>query len=139
MLRYLINNLGFNQAVRCVAGLTTVSCIYSFIFASPNPDHDHHEPKSWASKRTWFDTDVKTNRAFWWFTAAVAFMFFGFYPVFFNIEEVSTSVSVWRRLQLTASSGQQSLVTALATVLAFKSHLARRRTGLSRLFGCSPS
>lgn len=48
-----------------------------------------HEPKKWLSKRTWFDTDVKSNKAFWWFTAAVAFMFFGFYPVFFNIEEVS--------------------------------------------------
>jgi MCP family monocarboxylic acid transporter-like MFS transporter 10 len=35
---------------------------------------------------------VKDNKAFWWFTAAVAFMFFGFYPVFFNIEEVSTNL-----------------------------------------------
>jgi MCP family monocarboxylic acid transporter-like MFS transporter 10 len=88
MLRYLIESLDFVRAVRCVAGLTTITCLYSFIFATPNPAHDHHEPKSWASKRTWFDTDVKDNRAFWWFTAAVAFMFFGFYPVFFNVEEV---------------------------------------------------
>ncbi|KAH4190010.1 hypothetical protein HBI26_110090 [Parastagonospora nodorum] len=87
MLRYLILSLGFNNAVRCVAGLTSITCIFSFIFAAPNPDHDHHEPKTWMAKRTWFDTDVKTNRSFWWFTAAVAFMFFGFYPVFFNIEE----------------------------------------------------
>ncbi|KAF1920675.1 major facilitator superfamily domain-containing protein [Ampelomyces quisqualis] len=87
MLRYLILELGFNNAVRCVAGLTTVTCLFSFIFATPNPAHDHHEPKSWASKRTWFDTDAKNNKAFWWFTAAVAFMFFGFYPIFFNIEE----------------------------------------------------
>ncbi|KAH7393810.1 major facilitator superfamily domain-containing protein [Phaeosphaeria sp. MPI-PUGE-AT-0046c] len=87
MLRYLINELGFNNAVRCVAGLTSITCIFSFIFSSPNPDHDHHEPKKWASVETWFDSDAKANRAFWWFTAAVAFMFFGFYPVFFNIEE----------------------------------------------------
>jgi MCP family monocarboxylic acid transporter-like MFS transporter 10 len=87
MLRYLIQSLGFNNAVRCVAGLTTITCLFSFIFASPNPDHEHHEPKKWMAKRTWFDTDVQSNWAFWWFTAAVAFMFFGFYPVFFNIEE----------------------------------------------------
>jgi MCP family monocarboxylic acid transporter-like MFS transporter 10 len=91
MLRYLIEALGFNNAVRCVAGLTAITCIFSFIFATPNPDHDHHEPSKWASKRTWFDTDVQDNKSFWWFTAAVAFMFFGFYPIFFNIEEVSTS------------------------------------------------
>jgi MCP family monocarboxylic acid transporter-like MFS transporter 10 len=84
MLRYLIEALGFNNAVRCVAGLTTITCLYSFIFCTPNPDHDHHEP--------WFDTDVKDNRPFWWFTAAVAFMFFGFYPIFFNLEEVCTTL-----------------------------------------------
>ncbi|KAH7085303.1 major facilitator superfamily domain-containing protein [Paraphoma chrysanthemicola] len=87
MLRYLIESLGFVKAVRCVAGLTALTCLYSFIFAAPNPAHAMHEPKKWLSKRTWFDTDVKSNKAFWWFTAAVAFMFFGFYPVFFNIEE----------------------------------------------------
>jgi MCP family monocarboxylic acid transporter-like MFS transporter 10 len=92
MLRYLIEALGFNNAVRCVAGLTTITCLYSFIFCTPNPDHDHHEPKKWLAKRTWFDTDVKDNRPFWWFTAAVAFMFFGFYPIFFNLEEVCTTL-----------------------------------------------
>jgi MCP family monocarboxylic acid transporter-like MFS transporter 10 len=96
MLRYLIETLGFNNAVRCVAGLTSLTCIYSFVFAAPNPDHDHHAPTDWASKRTWFDTDVQSNRAFWWFTAAVAFMFFGFYPVFFNIEEVSIHIVLSR-------------------------------------------
>jgi MCP family monocarboxylic acid transporter-like MFS transporter 10 len=97
MLRYLIEALGFNNAVRCVAGLTTLTCAYSFIFCTPNPDHDHHEPNKWASKRTWFDTDVKDNKPFWWFTAAVAFMFFGFYPVFFNLEEVCTNFISQRR------------------------------------------
>jgi len=91
MLRYLIEQLNFVKAVRCVAGLTAVTCLYSFIFATPNPAHLPHKPDGgWLSKRTWFDTDVKDNKAFWWFTAAVAFMFFGFYPVFFNVEEVST-------------------------------------------------
>ncbi|KAH7378786.1 major facilitator superfamily domain-containing protein [Pyrenochaeta sp. MPI-SDFR-AT-0127] len=87
MLRYLIDALGFNNAVRCVAGLTTVTCIYSFIFCTPSPSHDHHEPKSWSAIRTWFDTDAFKNKAWCWFTVAVAFMFFGFYPIFFNLEE----------------------------------------------------
>ncbi|KAF1946690.1 MFS general substrate transporter [Clathrospora elynae] len=87
MLRYLIRAVGFNDAVRYVAALTSVTCIYSFIFCTPDPDHEHHEPKSWGKFRTWVDTDAFHNKAFCWFTAAVAFMFFGFYPVFFNLEE----------------------------------------------------
>ncbi|KAF1843925.1 MFS general substrate transporter [Cucurbitaria berberidis CBS 394.84] len=87
MLRYLIDSLGFNDAVRCVAGLTSITCIYSFIFCTPDPAHDHHEPKRWRALRTWFDTEAFHNKAWCWFTAAVAFMFFGFYPIFFNLEE----------------------------------------------------
>lgn len=92
MLRYLIQSVGFNNAVRYVATLTSVTCIYSFIFCTPDPAHEHHEPKSWGKLRTWFDTEAFKNKAWCWFTAAVAFMFFGFYPVFFNLEEVSISV-----------------------------------------------
>jgi len=87
MLRYLIQSVGFNNAVRYVATLTSVTCIYSFIFCTPDPAHEHHEPKSWGKLRTWFDTEAFKNKAWCWFTAAVAFMFFGFYPVFFNLEE----------------------------------------------------
>ncbi|CAN9087848.1 unnamed protein product [Alternaria alternata] len=87
MLRYLIQSVGFNNAVRYVATLTSVTCIYSFIFCTPDPAHEHHEPKSWGKLKTWFDTEAFKNKAWCWFTAAVAFMFFGFYPVFFNLEE----------------------------------------------------
>ncbi|KAF9701985.1 hypothetical protein EKO04_000517 [Ascochyta lentis] len=87
MLRYLIEAVGFNDAVRYVATLTSVTCIYSFFFATPNPAHETHKPESWFKIRTWFDTDAFHNKAWCWFTAAVAFMFFGFYPVFFNLEE----------------------------------------------------
>jgi MCP family monocarboxylic acid transporter-like MFS transporter 10 len=91
MLRYLIEAVGFNNAVRYVATLTSITCIYSFIFATPNPMHEFHKPESWFKIRTWFDTDAFHNKAWCWFTAAVAFMFFGFYPIFFNLEEVCTS------------------------------------------------
>ncbi|KAH9879811.1 hypothetical protein J1614_001835 [Plenodomus biglobosus] len=87
MLRYLIALVGFNDAVRYVATLTAVTCLFSFIFCTPNPDHDHHEPKRWLAVETWFDMDAFRNTAFCWFTAAVAFLFLGFYPIFFNLEE----------------------------------------------------
>lgn len=138
MLRYLIDALDFVKAVRCVAGLTALTCLYSFIFATPNPDHDHHEPKKWLSKRTWFDTDVKTNKAFWWFTAAVAFMFFGFYPVFFNVEEVSTITATTLQL-LTPSSGQLPTTTARETGLAKQQIPTATITHPSRPSGSSPS
>ncbi|KAI8939513.1 hypothetical protein NX059_003283 [Plenodomus lindquistii] len=87
MLRYLIDLVGFNNAVRYVATLTSVTCLFSFIFCTPNPAHDHHEPKRWAAIGTWFDVEAFRNPAFCWFTAAIAFLFWGFYPVFFNLEE----------------------------------------------------
>lgn len=87
MLRYLISLVGFNNGVRYVATLTSLTCIFSFIFCTPNPQHDHHEPKKWLAIQTWFDLEAFRSRAFCWFTAAVAFLFLGFYPIFFNLEE----------------------------------------------------
>lgn len=89
MLRYLIDAVGFNDAVRYVATLTSVTCIFSFIFCTPDPAHEHHTPKTWGNIRTWVDMEAFRNKSWCWFTAGVAFMFFGFYPVFFNLEEVS--------------------------------------------------
>ncbi|CAI6339037.1 unnamed protein product [Periconia digitata] len=87
MLRYLIDALGFNEAVRCVAALVTITSIYSFIFATPNPAKEKRSPKSYLALETWIDPEALRNRSFCWFTVAVAFLFFGFYPVFFNLEE----------------------------------------------------
>ncbi|XP_014553315.1 hypothetical protein COCVIDRAFT_29436 [Bipolaris victoriae FI3] len=87
MLRYLIDAVGFNDAVRYVATLTSVTCIFSFIFCTPDPDHEHHTPQTWCNIRTWVDMEAFRNKSWCWFTAGIAFMFFGFYPVFFNLEE----------------------------------------------------
>lgn len=91
MTRYLIDALQFKNAVRCVAGLTTVTSLFSVIFATPNPKHTHPRPQSYRALKTWVDVEAFRNPAFNWFTAAIAFMFLGFYPVFFNLEEVRTS------------------------------------------------
>jgi MCP family monocarboxylic acid transporter-like MFS transporter 10 len=92
MTRYLITALGFNNAVRCVAGLASITSIFSLIFATPNPAHAHPRPQSYRALRTWIDTDALKSPAFRWLTAAVAFLFLGFYPVFFNLEEVCHSL-----------------------------------------------
>ena len=98
MTRYLITALGFNNAVRCVAGLTTITAIFSLVFATPNPAHTHPRPQSYRAMKTWVDTEAFRNPAFCWFTAAVAFLFLGFYPVFFNLEEVSHRLSLYEHI-----------------------------------------
>ncbi|KAF2752221.1 MFS general substrate transporter [Sporormia fimetaria CBS 119925] len=87
MTRYLIDSMGFNNAVRLVATLVAITSLYSLIFASPNPAHSHPKPQSYRRLRTWIDPDALNSKPFMWFTIAVAFLFFGFYPVFFNLEE----------------------------------------------------
>ncbi|KAL1602649.1 hypothetical protein SLS60_006066 [Paraconiothyrium brasiliense] len=87
MIRFLIEKLGYNNAVRCVAGLAAFTCVYAAIFATPNPAHLHPKSQSYRKLSTWIDKEALHNKAFCWFTAAVAFLFLGFYPVFFNLEE----------------------------------------------------
>jgi MFS transporter, MCT family, solute carrier family 16 (monocarboxylic acid transporters), member 10 len=88
MTRYLIDALGFVNAVRLVAGLVAITSLYTLIFSTPNPAHVHPRPQSYRALKTWIDIEAFRNKAFIWFTIAVAFLFFGFYPVFFNLEEV---------------------------------------------------
>jgi MCP family monocarboxylic acid transporter-like MFS transporter 10 len=90
MLRYLIDSIGYDHAVQAVAGLIALTSVFSLIFATPNPEHKHRKPKSYLKLTTWVDPEAFRNPAFCWFTAAIAFLFFGFYPIFFNLEEVST-------------------------------------------------
>lgn len=87
MTKFLLAALGFNNAVRCVAGAIGFTCILAFLLATPNPTHVKREMRRWTEIRTWVDPDAFRNAAFCWFTAGICFMFFGFYAVFFNLEE----------------------------------------------------
>lgn len=89
MLRFLITKIGFNNAVRGVAGLIGLTALFSFLFAVPNPEARARPPKTWKKLNVWIDPEAFKNKQFCWFTAAIAFMFLGFYAVFFNLEEVS--------------------------------------------------
>lgn len=87
MLRFLIQSHGFNFAVRMVSTLSVVTCIGSILLARPNPEHMHNHPEKWLSRATWVDYDAWRSATFLWFTASICFLFFGFYAVFFNLEE----------------------------------------------------
>ena len=89
MFKELLRQIGFQSAVYCVAGLASASCLFSFFFATPNPQYPLRKPESWLAIETWVDPHAFRNPAFCWFVAAISFMFFGFYPIFFNLEEVS--------------------------------------------------
>ena len=137
MTRYLIDAMGFNDAVRLVAALVTITSIFSLIFSTPNPAHVHPRPQSYRALKTWVDTDAFRNKAFVWFTAAVAFLFFGFYPVFFNLEEVRLFL-LCHGAVLTGRSGQQCLVTEPEMVVAPLSVPSYRIKGLFRPSGFLP-
>lgn len=135
ILRYLIDAVGFNNAVRYVATVTSLTCIFSFIFCTPDPAHEHHTPKTWSDIRTWVDAEAFRNKAWCWFTAAIAFMFFGFYPVFFNLEEVRLSFSLQLSHQLTSLSGHRYADLVLANQKPPRSPLPIRPTNLYKHFG----
>jgi MCP family monocarboxylic acid transporter-like MFS transporter 10 len=95
MTKYLIADYGFPVAVRCVAGLVCGTAFLSWVCAVPNPSHPlNKSERPVLSVRRWIDPDAFRNATFNWFVASIAFMFFGFYAVFFNIEEVSQIFSL---------------------------------------------
>ncbi|TIA62776.1 MFS general substrate transporter [Aureobasidium pullulans] len=87
MLRFLIASQGFNNAVRCVTIVISVTSFAAVLLARPNPAHTFRKPEKWMSKRTWVDTSAFRDPAFCWFTASISALFLGFYCVFFNLEE----------------------------------------------------
>jgi MCP family monocarboxylic acid transporter-like MFS transporter 10 len=76
----------------CLAAIVSGTAFLSFALAIPNPDHEIRVPSNgWFSKRVWVDTQAFRNPAYLWLVASVAILFFGFYAVFFNLEEVCSS------------------------------------------------
>ncbi|KAG9633654.1 MFS general substrate transporter, partial [Aureobasidium melanogenum] len=87
MLRFLITSQGFNNAVRYVTIVISVTSFAAVLLARPNPAHTFRKPEKWMSKRTWIDTSAFRDGAFCCFTASICALFFGFYCVFFSLEE----------------------------------------------------
>ncbi|KAI7284037.1 MFS general substrate transporter [Hortaea werneckii] len=86
MLKFLISSDGFNNAQRYVSTLTTATCILTIFIARPNPEHIVRKPEKWRFG-VFIDMHAFQNQAFNWMTASICFLFFGFYAVFFNLEE----------------------------------------------------
>ncbi|KAI7219170.1 MFS general substrate transporter [Hortaea werneckii] len=86
MLKFLISSEGFNNAQRYVSTLTTATCILTIFIARPNPEHIVRKPEKWRFG-VFIDMHAFQNQAFNWMTASICFLFFGFYAVFFNLEE----------------------------------------------------
>ncbi|KAK0290543.1 pre-rRNA processing [Friedmanniomyces endolithicus] len=85
MVRYLNQQAGFNNASRYVAIMLFVLSATTVIICRPNPEHPRGTSAKWRWSTFW-DATAFRNPCFCWLSAAVFFIFLGFYPVFFNLE-----------------------------------------------------
>jgi len=86
----LISMDGFNNATRYVATVICLTCIMAIFTAVPNPDWIVRKPEVWTFQ-IFVDVSAFKNRAYSWFCASIAILFFGFYAIFFNLEEWAVS------------------------------------------------
>ena len=91
MTKMLIEKHGFNIATRYVATVVCLTSCMAIVLATPNPEHIIRKPESWVKISVFVDTQAFRNRSYAWFVASIAFLFFGFYAVFFNLEEWAVS------------------------------------------------
>lgn len=110
MLRFLITSQGFNNAVRYVTIVLTVTSFAAVFLARPNPAVGTRTPPKWMSKRVWVDTQAFRDPAFCWFTTSIATLFLGFYCVFFSLEEWAAVNGIAYKGN-TRPAGQTSLST----------------------------
>jgi MFS family permease len=87
MTKFLIQSHGFNLAARYVAIVVCLTAALAVIIARPNPAHQIRKPDTWFKLSIFWDTHAFQNRAYSFLVASIAFLFFGFYAVFFNLEE----------------------------------------------------
>lgn len=86
MFKFLILDLNFPNTARCVAAVTTATSALAIFIARPNPDFDVRSPERWTMS-VFVNWSAFKNAGYSWFCAAICWMFFGFYAVFFNLEE----------------------------------------------------
>lgn len=87
MLRFLIQQHGFSLAVIYVAIVICGTSALAIVIARPNPEHHIRKPEKWLDIKVFWDTHAFQNRSFLFMVASISFLFFGFYCVFFNLEE----------------------------------------------------
>lgn len=87
--KYLLEDLPFRYVAMCDAAIVCATAIFAWIFAAPKKPFKARKPESWLTVNAWIDPHAYHNPSWWLFTIGVAFLFLGFYAIFFNIEEVS--------------------------------------------------
>lgn len=87
MAKFLLVEVGFNDSTRYVAAVTTLTSALAILIARPNPAHQLRKPHTWVDFRVFVDLHAYRYPPFAWLTASICFLFFGFYAVFFNLEE----------------------------------------------------
>jgi len=78
MVRYLNQQAGFNNASRYVATMLFVLSATTVIICRPNPEHPRNTSAKWRWSTFWDKTAFR-NPCFCWLSAAVFFIFLGFY------------------------------------------------------------
>ena len=104
MAKFLLVEVGFNHSTRYVATVTTVTAIIAILTARPNPEHRIRKPERWADFRVFIDMHAFQHAPFAWLTAAICFLFFGFYAVFFNLEEWAAATGLGYKDRIPGSS-----------------------------------
>ena len=94
MLKFLITEAGFNNAVRYVGAVIAATSLLAVFIARPNPAHQIRKPEKWARLTVFVDTHAVRNTSYVWLCAAICFLFFGFYAIFFNLEEWAASTGL---------------------------------------------
>ena len=87
MAKFLLVETGFNNSTRYVATVITLTSALAIIVARPNPAHLTRRPDTWVDLKVFVDTHAFRNAPFAWVTASICAMFFGFYAIFFCVEE----------------------------------------------------
>ena len=87
MAKFLLVEAGFNNSTRYVAVVITFTSALAIVIARPNPAHIIRRPGTWVDLRVFVDTHAFRHAPFAWLTASICILFFGFYAVFFNLEE----------------------------------------------------
>ncbi|CAK1359465.1 hypothetical protein CB0940_05667 [Cercospora beticola] len=87
MTKFLIDSSGFNAAARWVSLVVFLTSCLAFACANPNPKHIIRKPDDWMRWDVFVDSHAFRNKSYASFVAAIAFLFLGFYAIFFNLEE----------------------------------------------------
>ena len=86
MFKFLVARYGFPIAVRLVATVVGLTCILTLFTAFPDPSAPLRKPTTWLSLRAWADLHAFKSKPYVWYVAAISWVFLGFYPIFFNLE-----------------------------------------------------